>query len=208
MVLRATTPDYSKLCKPPQRRTQKLQSNCRARSRILASARRIVATGSYGSTGHAIRGVKYPGTTLFKYSSGVAILLSGYSRVTARLPPEGRHGSSKTWEPLALRLHSPSTGQTARRPSRFCGSSEEANAAPDIRFHSTRALAFERTSARGRCRTCRSHSDGIAPVAGGVLCAALREAARVHAHPDGPARAVPRGGFGRRQRNRLYFTMQ
>ena len=56
---------------------------------------------------------------------------------------------------------------------------------------------FDENGARGRRGACRSSAHGTAPADRRVLRAPLREAARVHAHPDGPARVVPRGGLGR-----------
>ena len=75
------------------------------------------------------------------------------------------------------------------------GPSEEADAA--IRCRNPGVRALRRPSARPRRRTRRPPVDGAAPAAGRPLRAPLREASRVHAHPDGPARLVPRRGFGR-----------
>src|SRR6186997_1874713 len=73
--------------------------------------------------------------------------------------------------------------------------SDEANGLAD-RFHNFGNPALDGTRARGRRRTCGPSVVGPAPVDGGVLRVSLREAARVHAHADGPACPVPRGGVG------------
>ena len=68
---------------------------------------------------------------------------------------------------------------------------------PAVRSRSSRGPTSRRPSARPRRRTRRSPVDGVAPATRWLLGASLREASRVHAHPDGPARLVPGRGFGR-----------